>query len=89
MVDTTDPKQLEHQEMDVLSVGLLATNPGSPHITSQTKSSVMFIFLSAPNQHDSESKHSYVNRSIYIYNYIYIYTCCNALECSKGGGLHS
>ena len=28
MVDTTDPKQLEHQEMDVLSVRLLATNLG-------------------------------------------------------------
>ena len=64
MVDTTDPKQLEHQEMDVLSVGLLATNPGSPHITSQTKSSVTFIFLSAPNQHVSQSKYSYVNKSL-------------------------
>ena len=64
MVDTTDPKQLEHQEMDVLSVRLLATNPGSPHITSQTKSSVTFIFLSAPNQHVSQSKYSYVNKSL-------------------------
>jgi hypothetical protein len=28
MVDTNDPNQLEHQEMDVLSVRLLATNLG-------------------------------------------------------------
>ena len=44
MVDTTDPKQLEHQEMDVLSVRLLATNPGPPHITSQTIARPSYYF---------------------------------------------
>ena len=73
MVDTNDPNQLEHQEMDVLSVRLLATNPGSQHITSQTKSSVTFIFLSAlAKQNIVMSIDHY--RNIYIYRYIFIYT---------------
>ena len=43
------PNQLEHpicSLMDVLSVRLLATNPGSPHVTSQTRARSSYFFLS-------------------------------------------
>ena len=72
MVDTTDPKQLEHQEVDVLSVRLLATNPGFPHITSQTKSSVrsrLFSCLRPINMLANQN----ILMSIDHYRNIYIY----------------
>ena len=76
MVDTTDPKQVEHQEMDVLSVRLLATNPGSPHITSQTNRvrSRLFSCLRPINMLANQNIVMSIDhfRNIYIYIHVVI-----------------